>query len=565
MAYSGKILGGVPSPKLKTLGHGRAPIPGTVLITLATILALVTGIMLAAPVTANAATDDTASTTIYQLYDKRARNQQVTVNKAWNDGLTNDKRKYGSTDYASLLSMTIQTGVPQSALRTYTIAYDANGGSFGTDSNGNAITTNTVTYNAKNQPTSGTYATPERTDGYTFVGWSTSPTATSADTSITLTGTLTDKWMNAITDGSTTTLYAVWKDIRINYAVMAYGIGVDKDANGNSLGITFGPALGYPEFSPYNNSYTADSSSKQTFTRSHTVSGDATVMGESAAACTDSSHSVITGSDTGTDTAGNPYRCLHYDNWATIIYWDEHDPHVYDKCVLAHCSKTVRITPNAGTIANGTFSTSISDSQRGLTGDGQSYIVHSQWDKSWSGIDITKAGQGYAASLVRAKLIGADSHTKLDDLYAGADALTKYTTDSSILSCFPRSLRDAIVAKALSGVSAADSNTGWTSYDTVSNAGVSDRLWLFSAGEMYGTSVYPNVGFSGSTGPDSVRSSKSWWWLRSPSYSSGARDVGSYGNLNSSGVDFNSAVAPGFVLPGVTITDSDTSPFAEPA
>ena len=307
----------------------------------------------------------------------------------------------------------------------------------------------------------------------------------------------------------------------INYAVMAYGIGVDKDASGNSLGITFGPALGYPEFSPYN-SWGEDTSSTQTYTRSHAVSGDATVMDESAAACTDSSHGVITGSDAGTDAAGNPYRCLHYDNWATIIYWDEHDPHVYDKCVLAHCSKTVRITPNAGTIANGTFSANMWDGERGLTGDGQSYIVQSQWDRSWH-VDITKVGQGYAASLVRARLVGADSHTKLDDLYAGADALTEYTTDSSILSCFPRSLRDAIVAKALSGVSAADSNTGWTSYDTVSNAGVSDRLWLFSAGEMYGTSVYPSVGFSGRTGVDSVRSSKNWWWLRSPSGSSCAR------------------------------------------
>ena len=558
MMSSEKIRRGVPYPRLKTLEHVRTPIPGTAIVT--TILALAIGITLAAPVAANAATDDTANTTTYQLYDKRERNQQVTVNKAWDDGLANDKRKYGNTDYASLLSMTIQTGVPQSTLRTYTIAYDANDGSFGTGSDGNAITTNTITYNAKNQPTSGTYAAPEREDGYTFVGWSASATATSADSSITLTNTLTDKWMNARTDGSTTTLYAVWKDIHINYAVMAYGIGMDKDANGNSLGITFGPALGYPEFSPYNNSSTADSSSTQTFTRSHAVSGDATVMGESAAACTDSSHSVITGSDAGTDTAGNPYRCLHYDNWATIVWWDEHDPHVYDKCVPAHCSKTVRITPNAGTIANGTFSTSMSDSNRGLVGDGQSYIVQSQWDRSWS-VDITKAGQGYAASLVRAKLVGADSHTKLDDAYAGADALTKYTTDSSILSCFPRSLRDAIVAKALSGVSAADAApSGWTSYDTVSNDGVADRLWLFSAGEMYGMSVYPNAGFSESTDVDSVRSSKNWWWLRSSSFSTSARVVRNSGNLNSNYRVYDArAVAPGFVLPGVTITDSDTS------
>ena len=445
--------------------------------------------------------------------------------------------------------MTIQTGMPQTTLRTYTITYDANGGTFGTDTNGNAITTNTITYNAKNQPTTGTYTTPERT-GYLFLGWSESKTATNADTSITLTNTLTDQWMNARADGSTTTLYAVWKDVHINYASMAYGTGIDKDANGNTLGITFGPALGYPEFSPYNGSSTADTSSTQTFTKSHSVSGDTTVMSESAAACTDASHSVITGTDAGTDAAGNAYRCLHYDNWATIIYWDKTDPHVYDKCVPNHCSKTVTITPNAGTIANGIFSTSMSDSARGLTGDGQSYIdiVSSQWDNQWHGVDITKAGQGYAASLVRAKLVGADSHTKLDDKYAGTEALTRYTSESSILSCFPKNLRLAIAAKALSGVNAAYVDSTYMQYDAVSNDGVADRLWLFSYGEMT-NAVYPSAGFRSNYSSDAKRSSKTWWWLRSPGNSYSARVVGYPGDLGRNDVIDNDAVAPGFTLP----------------
>jgi len=515
------------------------------------IIGIVTSLLLGitgTPITANAATITTATASEqYQLYDSKTRDQQVSVNKVWDDGLTNDVRKYGNADYANLLSMIIQTGVPQTTLRTYTITYDANGGNYGTDTNGNTITTNTITYNAKNQPINGTPAAPERTDGYSLIGWSTDKNATSPDPKITLTNTVTDEWMNARTDGSTTTLYAVWKDIHINYAVMAYGIGVDKDASGNSLGITFGPALGYPEFSPYNG-WGEDTSSTQTYTRSHAVSGDATVMDESAAACTDSSHGVITGSDAGTDAAGNPYRCLHYDNWATIIYWDEHDPHVYDKCVLAHCSKTVRITPNAGTIANGIFTTSMSDSERGLVGDGQSYIVKSYWDNS-SSVDITQAGQGYAASLVRAKLVGADSHTRLDDKYAGVDALTRYPTGSSILSCFPKTLRDAIGAKALSGVSAASSGGGM-SYDEVSNAGVADRLWLFSSGEMT-SAVYPAAGFkSDAYDYDAKRSSKNWWWLRSPLSSAHARDVYSFGNLGYGyHVDGGVAVAPGFTLP----------------
>ena len=355
--------------------------------------------------------------------------------------------------------------------------------------------------------------------------------------------------MSARTDGSTTTLYAVWKDIHINYAVMAYGIGVDKDANGSTMGITFGPALGYPEFSPYNGAYTKDPTSVQTFMKFHSVSGDTTVISKSATACMDDTHSVITGTDAGTDAAGNAYRCLHYDNWATIIYWNEHDPHVYDKCIPNHCSKTVVITPNAGTIENGILSTSMSDSNRGLVGDGQSYIVGSAWDNSYSGVNITQPGQGYAASLVRAKLVGADSHTKLDDKYAGVDALTRYTANSSILSCFPKVLRDAIRAKALSGVSAASSGSGMA-YDVVSNAGVADKLWLFSYGEMT-SAVYPSAGFSSSTSNDAKRSNNGhWWWLRSPHDSYDARIVSTYGNLiNDSSVGIGNAVAPGFTLP----------------
>ena len=518
------------------------------------IIGIVTSLLLGiagTPITANAATTTTTTTDAYQLYDQKTRNQQVIVNKIWDDSLTNDTRTLNASDtdgsYENNLSMTIQTGVPQTTLRTYTITYDANGGTYGTDANGNTITTNTIAYNAKNQLTNGTYATPERTDGYVCVGWSTSKTATTADPNITLTNTLIDEWMNERTDGSTTTLYAVWKDIHINYAVMAYGISVDKDANGNTMGITFGPALGYPEFSHYNN-WTDDSTSTQTFTKSHSVSGDATVMSESATACTDTSHSVITGTDAGTDAVGNAYRCLHYDNWATIIYWNEHDPHVYDKCIPNHCSKTVVITPNAGTIENGILSTSMSDSNRGLVGDGQSYIVVSKWDNSSSGVDITQASQGYAASLVRAKLVGADSHTKLDDKYAGVDALTRYTANSSILSCFPKVLRDAIRAKALSGVSTASSGD-WMEYDVVSNAGVADKLWLFSYGEMT-SAVYPSAGFSSSTSNDAKRSNNGpWWWLRSPYYSNYARYVYNYGYLYGGGVGGDDAVAPGFTLP----------------
>lgn len=160
-------------------------------VTVIIIMALLTNIIgISIPIMAYADTTTTATTDTYQLYDTRERNEQVSVNKVWDDGLTNDERTLDENDtdgsYENYLSMTIKTGVPQTTLRTYTITYDANGGSFGTGTNGNAITTNTITYNAKNQPTVGTYTTPERTDGYSFVGWSTYKTATSPNTSITV-------------------------------------------------------------------------------------------------------------------------------------------------------------------------------------------------------------------------------------------------------------------------------------------------------------------------------------------------------------------------------------------
>ena len=537
----------------KTRTHTRTYVTAVIMLLILAILAILASLVVT-PIIANAATTDA-----YQLYDTRERDQQVTVNKVWDDGLANDKRKNGSTDYTDLLDMTIQTSVPQASIRTYTITYDLNasGNSFGFEVTD--IPRVTIAYNAKNRPVDAPdefeVTPPERADGYAFVGWSTDKNATEPDPNITLTNTLTDSWMNSRADGSNTTLYAVWKDIHINYAVMAYGIGIDKDANGSTRGITFGPALGYPEFSSYNGTYTEDSSSTQTFTKSHSVNSGTTVMDESTAACKDASHSVITGTDAGTDAAGNAYRCLHYDNWTTIVYWSAHDPHIYDKCIPNHCSKTVVIAPNAGTIENGIFSTSISDWQRGLIGDGQSYIVDSQWDKS-DGAYIDQPGQGYAASLVRAKLVGADSHTKLDDKYAGTDALTRYTSESSVLSCFPIVLRGDgwkyssrhIVAKALSGVSAASSGDGM-SYDKASNGDVSDQLWLFSYGEMTGA-VYPSSGFSSSDSSDAKRSSVRWWWLRSPSNSNGACSLRDDGRLfRSCLVGFNDyAVAPGFMV-----------------
>lgn len=137
---------------------------------------------------------------VYDFYNAKTSDQQVIVKKVWNDG--------NSSHDPSELVVTIDTSVPEASLRTYTIVYDANGGSFGDG------TTNTVTYNAKNEVTSGTVgepAPPDETKG--FVGWATKKNATKADFSPSPND-ITNPAMNAIGEGEIKTVYAVWKELQ---------------------------------------------------------------------------------------------------------------------------------------------------------------------------------------------------------------------------------------------------------------------------------------------------------------------------------------------------------------
>ena len=150
MAYRRLTCGGCPSRIIGALrnwhGHRNTARKHNLLMPMLLVIAAIMGclpIEAITPVTAYADATTTATTDAYQLYDTRERTGQVSVNKVWDDGLTNDTRTLYSSNsypYENWLSMTIQTGVPQTTLRTCTITYDANGGSFGTDTNGNAIT-----------------------------------------------------------------------------------------------------------------------------------------------------------------------------------------------------------------------------------------------------------------------------------------------------------------------------------------------------------------------------------------------------------------------------------------
>lgn len=626
MTFIAKLLGGAAS----LTDCGRSTRTRAILLTIAIILMVM---LLAMPGMAHA--QDT-----YQLYDTRSRNQQVTVNKVWDDEYSADSGMWWMKRYSEKrraqdhenLSISISTKVPQESTKTYSIQMDANGGDFGTDSAGNAITTNTLTFNAKGNMTSGEYATPSR-DGYTFFGWSTQPDAKPqidannanlridilldsdrkdrhyyilSDSSLTyslpayvndalsnggsggafalITG--TDKadtsasevdrrinpyakysydvnWAARHPDKSVTKVYAVWKpDASYHYAVMLYGI----DVNGTThydwgyYPMVFGPALGYPEFSAYKDG-TYDATDTLALTRHHVVAGNATVMSEDTdGTCTDSSHSVITGADAGTtpvikDWAGNvvggknPYRCLHYDNWNTIIWWCKHDPHVYDKCLKKGCSKSVPITPTDASIQNGVFNPSESEIQASHHGDGLPYVIrYGVWDAvNWDttknkDMDVTQTGNGYSASLVRAQLEGYQSDyppTIADEDHAGVDAASRYTMESCVAVCFPQNLLMHIRPKYMED-----------------NLKYRDSLWLLSPSELNcgQNAVYDNsVTLDAGGVANSSRSSGVPFMTRTPADKQMIWEVDADGSVDKSsfGIDSRSAIAPGFVLEGL--------------
>jgi hypothetical protein len=243
-------------------------------------------------------------------------------------------------------------------------------------------------------------------------------------------------------DKSVTTVYAVWKrDPIYRYAVMAYYIyDLNPSEEYDRYCTIFGPALGYSEFSALKDGV-IERSVTPTMSRHHDVSGSSTQLSESAATCKDDSHSIITGTDAGTDAKGNKYRCLHYDNWATISYWNYKDPHVYDKCIKKGCSKTVVLKPNDMLTALGFFS---DDS---FTGDGNSYVARdidfgnaTSSHTTSRNYTIGDSMPWYACSAVRAMLVGADNNTdptlrvRKGDTYINATSISK---KNSLLNCFP--------------------------------------------------------------------------------------------------------------------------------
>ena len=357
----------------------------------------------------------------------------VKLTKIWKDSKTNEDR--------TIPDMIISTKKPSKDLSGYTITFDANGGIFAS-----GATTNEMVYSKDRTIVEGTYALPKQ-EGNSFIGWYTEAkdgTEYAVDASGNPVSNLTED----------ITVYAHYKPSKppMKYAVAIYGICVDQLESGDA-GLTFGPALG--------ENYV------QRFT-SHTPSGT-------------------------TKTGNNAHRCVHNDDWNTIIKWNTEDPYVYEQCIEKGCTHSVALSKNTTTTILSEQFDSVKE-----TGDGPSTLFYElatnngncyenlRWHPNGGFYGTNKDGWG--ATRIRAMLNGADGWTDTGENnysnYASSDvkkSASIYTADNCLFATFPKELQEAIGARQVK-------------YDSVYNQKdkenlntTNDKLWLFSSNEVAST------------------------------------------------------------------------------
>lgn len=440
----------------------------------------------------------------------------VKLTKIWKDSKTNADRE--------IPDMTISTKKPSKDLRGYTITFDANGGTFAGD-----VTTNEIVYSADGTKVDGTYALPKQ-EGNSFIGWYTKD-KDGTEYKVAENG-------NPVTPlKEDITVYAHYKP-PMKYAVAIYGICVDQLESGEA-GLTFGPALG----ENYVQSFKSHNPSEKT-------------------------------------ESGNAHRCVHNDDWNTIIEWNKKDPYVYEQCIKEGCTHSVALSKNTTTtILNEQFDP-IKE-----TGDGPSALYYELVTKNgyckenlrWhsnGGRYGTNIG-GWGATRIRAMLNGADELTDIrEDNYsseASSDvnkSASVYTADNCLFATFPQELKDAIGKRQVKYDSVYNDKTEANRKTT------NDKLWLFSSNEVadkidYYWCNHPLEGkvykkfedtngisndarrpFYVNSNTGNARGDLYWAWLRS---SSGNDDGGALllydaGSVNSSRAYGDYGVSVGFTL-----------------
>ena len=353
----------------------------------------------------------------------------VKLTKIWKDSKTNEDR--------TIPDMTISTKKPSKNLKGYTITFDANGGTFA-----GGATINEIVYSKDGNVADGTYYKPTKEDA-SFIGWYTQEkdgTEYKMDES--------GKPVTNLTEDIT--VYAHYKPV-MKYAVAIYGICVDQLESGQA-GLTFGPALG--------ENYIQSS-------KEHTPSGST--------------------------KNGNEHRCVHNDNWNTIIEWNTKDPYVYEQCIKAGCTHSVALRKNTTTTILSEQFDPIKE-----TGDGPSALYYElvtnngncyenlRWHPNGGSEGSNKDGWG--ATRIRAMLNGADELTDKEannySSYASSDvkkSASIYTKDNCLFATFPKELQNAIGKRQVKYDSVYNKKTEANANTT------NDKLWLFSPNELADT------------------------------------------------------------------------------
>ena len=359
----------------------------------------------------------------------------------------------------------------------YTIEFNANGGT-------GSMSSQTLTYGTSTNLTANSFT---RT-GYSFTGWNTESDGSGTS--------YTDNQLisNLTTiNGETINLYAMWGEKPIKYAVQIYGINQDDDADGNTLGLTFGPAVG----ANYNNAYI-------THEYEETSEGSGEYYVVIVTHIVSSNGSETTTTEYLTDSSSNKVKRtqaqvtarkninLHEMTWTQIGVIS--DKTVFEDCMLCGDTKSVSITLNS-TIASGSMYDQYGDGMGVLASTVNN--TYKRWNSNKSqnsavGTNVTldnneeaygsnaKNAGGYKTSYIRATLIGADISNPTIG-YAGDENLSSSTC---LYSCIESDLKAVITPKKVKYV------TGTSASNYSLNDDIADSIWIFSEREMYGTGAY---------------------------------------------------------------------------
>ena len=289
--------------------------------------------------------------------------------------------------------------------------------------------------------------------------------------------------------------------IPVGYAVQIYGINEDVDSNGDTLGLTFGPATG----DNYNNKYvthryeetSAGSGVYNIIIETHTVASDGS---ETTSLEYLYKNGETIDKVTRTEAEKNKYDInMHEMTWGEIAKVS--DKTAFLDCMLCGDTKKVELYLNdtigtettcnqygdgAGTLAwkiryyfkmwNPAYNSSDSSRNNLAVGRGLTFETF----ELMNGSNARNAG-GYSTSHLRTTLIGQNLKTNIG--YAGDINLSEV---NSLYSCLPSELKKVITSKKIRYVT----GNSYTNGDYSLNDDLADKIWAFSEREVHGTGEY---------------------------------------------------------------------------